>query len=121
MSKPEWRDWPKEPWDEDNPQGEHGILVACTNAYDPDDIQDRIKACVNACAGIRNPAAVPDLVETVAALKEHAEAFRDEVREQWDKFGETTMPQGPAWTFTEDVLKWTTRALAALDASPEES
>ena len=68
MSKPEWQDWPEEPW------GDVLEAIGYKWADDNQDVlrciaaQARALACVNALAGRRNPAAVGEVIEAAKGM-----------------------------------------------------
>lgn len=98
MSKPEWHDWPREPWLPD--VGGQGVWLRDADGkfVSLETYRDRIMACVNALAGIRNPEAAGRVIEAGRALL--CSLGREPGDEAID-------------------AEWLTEALAALDQEPE--
>ena len=117
--RPEWQSWPQEPWkaDYDN----CGNWITAVGGDEPfgtfgevDSIYagERLVACVNALAGIRNPQAVAEVIEAALySVKAHAGwcsprgSCRNRARDDWC-----------AVCNAEELAK----ALARLDQPPEE-
>lgn len=78
MGKPGWQNWPEEPWSglPKWPRDADGNLIAFS-AH-----EDRIKSCVNALAGIRNPAGVGEVIRLLKAdIKYHPDDVPQELQD----------------------------------------
>lgn len=93
--KIEGQGWPEEPWSD----GFSG--AGCKEFFKSWKARDRARTCVNACAGIPNPAAVGEVIEAAQ-------------REQLDCYCPNDKPEDcPCdWCVMD-------RALAALDKDPD--
>ncbi len=69
MSKPEWQNWPEEPWsvDQYDANGDAFSLVLQPSPW------KRVLACVNALAGRRNPAAAGRVIRTAQRINARLE------------------------------------------------
>lgn len=108
MTKPSWQDWPEEPWSQ--PSATHrdfGEPVFHSEESHFDDGRvgrytldsemsqyERALACVNACAGIRNPAALREVVEAASKchLLEKYAGWQRELGEALAKLDEGPTP-----------------------------
>lgn len=105
--KPDWQDWPEEPLtleSEDECYGvrdKNGKFVFAGLPYDL-----RALACVNALAGIRNPAAVAEVIEAAREL-EGSGCELDDKRLRYE-----------VWQTPPEAMQRLLDALAALDRAP---
>ena len=104
--RPEWQDWPEEPWSE-------VFIIVARGAEGGGQTADpaagaRARACVNALAGIRNPAAVGRVIDEAKMVVEiYARSIERENEERTGKPG--------------IAMLGLREALAALNQEPESS
>lgn len=95
-TKPEWQDWLDEPWEMIDGVVVYclpnGCVPACLDGFasfsevhgssTPSRVDarntKRVLACVNALSGIRNPAAVREVIEAARSIPEHAGAGEED-------------------------------------------